>query len=478
MPPRPPTDELEVLASANTDRLAKLVRQYAAALVEHDEPKLLKLREQLLDLFSETMAKADSLGAAHAYDEIQRKVLSAFCPAKKPVGYAAVIKDIPFEEALDDLLAREPTAEHGEDFTVVQDLYRERHAFAAVKALHSSVAQKVQEAISKTMQAGASDVPPSKVVSEITGWSRAYADTVYRTNLTGAYSAGRLRQAMDPDVEDVVVGLRYVATMDSDTRKNHAAADGVVAAHDDPIWYDLAPPCGYNCRCSLELVDRFTAEREGLLVDGKLPRAKMPPGAGRDNKFPGRPDLPEKTRRRGEFLSTRPDVAFTTGVTIPTRRPDPKARPMGKPKVIRGNRETKRSLLRENECSVAAAQAGFTTTQLPEVELSRGPHDAVAPDILLGMHLYDAMAPVGNVATAFKEMQSKAKWKRAPRMLLHIDDLKAALQARGERLDDWLAALRQSLRLDIPKHGDRIKQVMIVETVDGQQKVRPFWPEG
>jgi len=326
------------------------------------------------------------------------------------------------------------------------------------------VAQKVQEAISKTMQAGASDVPPSKVISEITGWSRAYADTVYRTNLCGAYSAGRLRQAMDPDVEDVVVGLRYVAAMDSNTRPNHAAAHGLVAAHDDPIWYDLAPPAGYACRCSLELVDRFTAEREGLLVDGKLPRAQKPPGAGRDNKFPGRVDLPEKQRRRGEFKSSRPDRAMAQeGLTVPTRRPNPEARAYGPPKAppAGASPEIKRETTRQNECATILAKNGYEVRHLPDAP--------GAPDLLVGMHLWNAYAPVGSP----EEAAAAVEKGNAPRIIMHLDDLVAQ---RGD-LDDWIMRFLVAVQGMEQRGPGNLRQIMTAQTANGAPKLELLWPK-
>jgi hypothetical protein len=115
-------------------------------------------------------------------------------------------------------------------------------------------------------------------------------------------------------------------------------------------------------------------------VDGQLPRAQKPPGAGRDNKFPGRVDLPEKQRRRGEFKSSRPDRAMAQeGLTVPTRRPNPEARAYGPPKAPPAgvSPEIKRETTRKNECATILAKKSHASlmsgTVIPMCSIPRIP---------------------------------------------------------------------------------------------------------
>ena len=113
---------------------------------------------------------------------------------------------------------------------------------------------------------------------------------VYRTNLTNSYAAGTAEMARDPDVADVIVGMSYETVGDGLVRPNHAAADKFIASTRDPIWKSrgLIPPLGYNCRCALRMVDKWEAERKGLILPSGIMKQSRPPGfeeAGPDENF-------------------------------------------------------------------------------------------------------------------------------------------------------------------------------------------------
>lgn len=72
-------------------------------------------------------------------------------------------------------------------------------------------------------------------------------ENVFRTNLQGHYAYGRCQQ-QKRGIEDRP-WFMYDAVNDSRTRPSHAAMDGYIARHDDPVWKIWTPPCGYQCRC-------------------------------------------------------------------------------------------------------------------------------------------------------------------------------------------------------------------------------------
>lgn len=461
------------------DATVALVRRLAIAIYRRDEDLRAETLDALERLYTQQATVADLIGAERvildAESAIERRfgvrpeltpTVDAAAPAPPPWEserrlYAALPSVLPvsFEEALDDLLARRPMM--AQTAVELQDYYRDYHAFGAIRATEQAVLDTVQGIIGDALAGGESALNVTELVAEVDNWSRAYADTVVRTNMTGAYAAGRLRQASDPVMSDIIVGLRFAAVGDTDTRPNHHAADGLVAAADDPIWYDLAPPLGYNCRCSIELVDRFTAEAEGLLVDGKLPPAQRPSGAHRDDRFRGQPKIPPEVRRRGQFLGGRPD-------TVRTRRPNPEALPRGEPKPVRGTPRERRGIRRENETAIALAQAGYDVTQLPESRDETGRSD-VSPDLLLGMHIYDVYAPEGSVKSAVRELRRKGDEGRSPRVAINLDGL------TGDRAQ-WLLELRReldALRVSRPR---RTLQILTVSTVGGRRAVQEFWP--
>lgn len=97
-------------------------------------------------------------------------------------------------------------------------------------------------------------------------------ETIFRTNLKTAATAGRLEQLEHPEVKEVFQWLQYNAVIDGATRPEHAAMNGKVYRADDPIWKTWMPPNGFNCRCSVTPVSREDIEDEGLSVSRVAPK--------------------------------------------------------------------------------------------------------------------------------------------------------------------------------------------------------------
>ncbi|MDC9620131.1 phage minor head protein [Xenorhabdus sp. XENO-7] len=60
---------------------------------------------------------------------------------------------------------------------------------------------------------------------------------------------------------------QYVAIMDSRTRQSHAAMNGRVFRHDDPVWDKLYPPNDWGCRCRVRTLTAAQVKRMGLTVE-------------------------------------------------------------------------------------------------------------------------------------------------------------------------------------------------------------------
>lgn len=84
-------------------------------------------------------------------------------------------------------------------------------------------------------------------------------------------------------------GLRYVTMCDGRVRRNHRVLEGFVAHADDPVWAEIAPPGGFNCRCSLARVPRRELARRGLAtINGEIARyRRVPAGGGWDPGWTG-----------------------------------------------------------------------------------------------------------------------------------------------------------------------------------------------
>lgn len=103
-------------------------------------------------------------------------------------------------------------------------------------------------------------------------------DNLFRTNLQGHYARGRCQQHRE-NLETHPWFL-YDAVNDSRTRPAHAAMDGFVARHDDPVWKKWAAPNGYRCRCRLIALSeaqaaRFRTADQRRQADPAIAQARM-----------------------------------------------------------------------------------------------------------------------------------------------------------------------------------------------------------
>lgn len=232
-------------------------------------------RKDLAEKIRDTMILADLNGRKRLwmeYDHVKGH-LARFgdLPDSTPIA-----PTLTFSEAVQDLITREPRL--AQSAAEVSRMYSLEHTFAMARAAELNITERAQKAIEAFLGNNTPVEALSKTIQEIGPFSQAYADTVYRTNVSTAYNGGRMAQAQDPELADIIVGFRYEGINDSRTRHNHSIGFGTIAATDDPLWSRYKPPNGYNCRCGLEFVSRFEAERLGLWQDGKLkPRYSAPP---------------------------------------------------------------------------------------------------------------------------------------------------------------------------------------------------------
>lgn len=299
--------ELDQLHSTNTTELEDLLRRVEIERLRMDWAERDRLEEQLGERLAHVMAWADLLGA-------RRLLLEADALERQALGYAGGFSRIfmlpvaRFAEAVADLINREPRLAPG--WRATQEVYTQG-GMAAARAASENVAAHIQRVVGTALSRGSdqdtverrilaalrSASPAELVAAEVdpAGFTRSYSETVFRTLTSSSYARGRRRQAQDPVIRRATAGWRFSATGDPDTRHNHQAADGLVAHFEDPVWQSLAPPLGYRCRCSLELVPTFELRAAGLCdADGNMTaRARAPLGAYADPGFtPGGGPVP------------------------------------------------------------------------------------------------------------------------------------------------------------------------------------------
>ncbi len=92
-------------------------------------------------------------------------------------------------------------------------------------------------------------------------------ETLYRTQLQTAYSAGRWQANEDPAIQEILWGYEYVAVMDDRTTDLCSELDGQRHAKDDGFWSRFTPPNHHNCRS--QIIEIFVDDR--LAVPTAIP---------------------------------------------------------------------------------------------------------------------------------------------------------------------------------------------------------------
>lgn len=108
-------------------------------------------------------------------------------------------------------------------------------------------------------------------------------ENIYRTNMQGAFMAGRWRQ-IEAEVQEAPFA-QYIAVMDGRTRPSHAALNGMVFRVDDPVWQSCCPLNGHGCRCRVRNLDGGEVRERRLIVRssaGYLRQETVPDRNGRE----------------------------------------------------------------------------------------------------------------------------------------------------------------------------------------------------
>lgn len=192
-----------------------------------------------------------------------------------------VIGAVPPEEALRALLTR--GAAPFDSFSWL-DVLAEEHAtgFTVAKSAGFDVLADIFEAVERqvaegrTIREAIKDLRPilqakgwwgrKDVLDPLTGetvraqlGSTRRLETIFSTNARVSYAAGHW--ARFEAQKRIRPYLRYVAILDGRTRPQHALWHNVCLPVDHPWWDTHAPPCGWNCRCTLQSLTERDVER-------------------------------------------------------------------------------------------------------------------------------------------------------------------------------------------------------------------------
>lgn len=296
-----------------TGRYAKPYRDALQQLLAHTARGAIEpakaARAELESVVRETMGAAEVLGARLVLWQASRVQSGAFRADTDGMlafeAGAPLIPSVTFAEAVEELATRAPvTLRDAAERTArrIAELYSKGRVLAFARAAEEAVTQRVAKLITDAVADGITELEAGRFIAmeaneiqaRTSDWTDAYARMAFRTNVNTAVTAGRFRQAQDQDVRAVIPAFRFDAVDDSDTRDNHAAADGIILRVDNPAWNRIAPPLAWNCRCQVSIATAPQLRRAGRLrADGTVIESAVPAGAFPDAGFRhgGRPDL-------------------------------------------------------------------------------------------------------------------------------------------------------------------------------------------
>lgn len=191
--------------------------------------------------------------------------------ATLPIDLAKLeLKPLPFEEALE--YWRDKVAMSPKEFYALADAVRDK-AFTVTGVARMDMVEDVRAAVETALEQGITLRDFKKMLADVieaAGWPGYRVDTIFNTNVQGAYNNGRYAQQTDADVLARRPYWQFLHTPgQAHPRLDHAAHDGEVRRADDPwwdIWYPHKGSLGdwWNCKCKVRTLSGSELEEYGI----------------------------------------------------------------------------------------------------------------------------------------------------------------------------------------------------------------------
>lgn len=209
-----------------------------------------------------------------------------------------------FEQAVNAFRKRVPMKKG--EFEELESAERER-AFTVAGVAQLDVIADVWRAMDSAIEKGEDFNEFQAKVSErlSDSWGSPNApriETIFRTNIQNAYSAGRYEIYSAPKVKEARPYLRFDAIHDDATDEDCEACDDTILPQDDPFWANATPPLHFNCRCVVtplskdDVDERDGPDEEAPDVEGDEGFGERPTAEAQDWK-PELGEYPEPLRR-------------------------------------------------------------------------------------------------------------------------------------------------------------------------------------
>jgi SPP1 gp7 family putative phage head morphogenesis protein len=167
-----------------------------------------------------------------------------------------------------------------------QDVWQDAHAhaFTVAKAMSRDLLQDIGAEVDRALAEGRTldqfkaDLRPKleargwwgkkRMIDPATGEAKLVQlgsprrlKTIFQVNMRTSYMAGKWERIQR--TKAAFPFLRYVSVMDGRERPQHHAWHGTIKPVGDPWWDTHYPPCGWNCRCTVQQLNQRTMDREG-----------------------------------------------------------------------------------------------------------------------------------------------------------------------------------------------------------------------
>lgn len=152
---------------------------------------------------------------------------------------------LPFEEAIEIFKARVPILSKAAHRVLSDALKQKAWTIAGDNDEYSR--EQAKASLDTALEQGWSKGKWVKYAREngIPGLGKAHLETVFDTNILGAYQHGRWKQQNTADMVKRRPLLRYDTVGDSRVRATHEAMNGFTAPRDHPFWATNYPTNGF-----------------------------------------------------------------------------------------------------------------------------------------------------------------------------------------------------------------------------------------
>lgn len=205
----------------------------------------------------ESTVKADLAGQLLIRNNIDRRIQLADFRREPP------FLDKPWEEAIAYFRNR-GIVDPNELSTLLRG-YAQRADVARLlmlKQIQEEVRNQLEKSLTEggTYQEFARALADGKESLGITNADPSYLKMVFRTNIQGAYGAGRFKAITDPVVMAERPFVQYRTVGDARVRESHVVLDKTVYRSDSSEWERICPPNGIQCRCAVVTLTRDDPE--------------------------------------------------------------------------------------------------------------------------------------------------------------------------------------------------------------------------